>query len=163
MKLISLFKKELGTLCAPLTLIGAGAGLAAGLITMIACGNLYLYRLLLLPRHAPPSFLFFFGYLLVLLLLGGCAGLMYAGRCRKKSGVFHLLTAAFVLLWYVAFMRTASFVFSVIMLLCAAVMLFFASAEAIEKRRLIAAVGSVLAGLLIVADLFLTVSVILLN
>lgn len=166
MKLIAEVKKEARRLTTPTALIGFGGGLFAALIVMTACGNLRLYSFLLLPRHAPPPFIFYLIFLVTVSLLCGGAGILAArDRCGRTwiGCVFHLLSALFFVLWYISFMRSAAFVFSLIMLLCAAVMLFFAAGEGFERGALIVSALDVVVAVHAAILLWLTVSVILLN
>lgn len=166
MKLFSNINKDVKKLRAPMTIIGFCGGAAAALIVMAACGKLYFYSFLLLPRHAPPAAVFYFSFILTTAALCGCAALSHeSARCdRGKSGiVFHLLTALFVVMWYIAFMRSGAFVFALVMLLCAAVMLFFSMGEAYERRQPLVLIIDGVCALLMIMTLWLTASAIMLN
>ena len=165
MKIIEQLKSEKHLLTLPMALVFAGIGLGAGLITMIACGNFFLYSFLLLPLHAPPAFLFFALFFLNVGLMFYGAGMARAGGCcRLKSNVFilDLLSAVFLILFYISFIRMAAFVFALFMLLFCAALLVLAFKEAFGVSLILSAM-QLLLFLYILFMLLLCAAVILLN
>ena len=125
MDLIKRLKSELFLLKTGFPPVCAGVGALFSLVLMVACGNFYLYKLLLLPRHAPPQLLFFLLFFLCGGLAGYTAGLIYA--CGKgKRVVFPLLclllSYVFLCLWYIALFKTVSPLFALFLMLMALLM-----------------------------------------
>ena len=165
MKTTRRIKPELTTLKNPAALISAGVGALAALICMVACGNYYLYSFLLLPRHAPPAFLFFLSFILTSALLFYSAGLSrFALHCRCRANLFltDLLAALFFAVFYISFMSMAAFPLGLIMLLCGAVILVFGLREAIRESAA-ATVLHILLLFIFFGYLLLVTAVILLN
>ena len=165
MKLIEQIKKEKNIFFSGFTLVGACIGLAMALITVIACGNFYVYTFLLKPRHSPPAFLFYLFFAFLSALVGGLSGMVAVPRCRKSrlNGIlFTALSFLFILLWYIAFFKTLSFVFGLFLIISAVLLMLFAIKESFEKG-ILPFLFAVLAALGQVWLLWLNVTVILLN
>ena len=159
-------KRELPALRSGTALVFAGAAFVFSLICIVACGNFYVYPLLLLPRHAPPAFFFFLVFSLLCALQGYVCGLLFC-RCRtpKKylAGVlFALFSFLFVLMWYIAFFKTFAFLFSLVLLLMALGMALLALKESLPLAVIPSLLLILIMGFLLF-ELWITFSVILLN
>jgi hypothetical protein len=132
--LIKRFKRELPNIKSGFSCICAGIGALFSLILMVACGNFHLYKLLLLPRHAPPALLFFLIFLLCGAMIGYTVGLIY---CYSKCGrvlfplLFALLSFVFLALWYISFFKSFAFLFGLFLLFMALFMAILALKECI--------------------------------
>ena len=132
MELIKRLKREFPNIRSGFSCVCAGIGGLFSLILMVACGNFHLYRLLLLPRHAPPALLFFLIFLFCGAFIGYTVGLIYS-YCRRGKVLFallfSLLSFVFLALWYISFFRTLSFLFGLFLLLMALFMAVLALKE----------------------------------
>ncbi len=166
MNLIKQLKTEKRILSSGYALIGAGAGALMALLTIIACGNFYVYPMLCMPRHSPPQFLFYLMFLLLSALVGYICGMTAAykgeSRCRLNGVLFLVLAVLFLLLWYIAFFKTLSFIFALFLLLAAFLLEVLAVRE-IWQVGFLPIPFLVGAGLLSLWFLWLNITVILLN
>ena len=165
MKIIERLRRESALLKNRAALICAGAGGLSALIVLAACGNFYLYSFLLLPRHAPPAFIFYFMFVFTTALIFYSGGIAYFGaRCGagKVLPVLDLLSALFFVIFYISFVSAAAFVFALLMLLVTAAVLFFAFRETLGESLILTVIHALLA-LLCLNDILLTAGVILLN
>ena len=165
MDLLKGLKCEMPCLKSGAAALVAGVGGLLSMIVMIACGNFYIYKLLLMPRHAPPALLFFFTVLLFSSLHGYTLGLIY---CYGKKGripnalLFGILTLVFYFLWYISFFRTAALLFALFMLVMALLLGVMTVRECLQ----IGIVPSVMAGCsgaFLLYFLWLTFSAVILN
>ena len=165
MKLLERLKSERSILGVPAALVCCGIGMGTAFIVMIACGNFCLYSFLLLPRHAPPAFLFYLFYVLNFGLIFYTGGIACFGFCRKgKTDIWlsDLLCAVFLALFYIAFIRMAAFVFALLTVLAAGAMVFLALRRCLGENLILAILHGVLL-LYLFGILLLTIAVILLN
>ena len=159
-------KSEVPVLKSGPSLAGAGAAVIVGLICIAACGNFYLYPMLLLPRHAPPTALFFLFFLLLCGLCGYHLGILFCFGKRKRGAVnamiFTALSLVFLFLWYVAFFKTFAVLFSLFLMLMALITAVLSLKECISVGCLV----PLLAAGMVLLELFyfwITFSVALLN
>ena len=122
--------------------------------------------MLCLPRNAPPQLLFYVLFVFLAVLIGYVCGMVHAyrgnDRCKFSGSVFAALSALFLLLWYIAFFRTFSFVFSLFLLILSLLLLLLAVKELCHVGILpVLAAG--IAAIIHLFFLWLTVAVILLN
>ena len=165
MNILKRLKIESALLRLPGALISLCAGVVTGLVCIIACGNFYLYSFLLLPRHAPPTVMFLIIFALSVDLLFFVSGLVFFSdrcSCKTSEAVFLMLAALFLLLFYISFMRCASFVLALLMLLCSVCLQVLAFIQS-NKDLLLPMLMQALIFILTFILLWLDVSVILLN
>lgn len=135
MDLLNRFSRELSHMKSGFSFVCGGVGTLFSLILMVACGNFHLYKLLLLPRHAPPGIIFFMLFLLCGMLIGYTVGLIYSySGCSKVlfPMLFALLSAVFLALWYVSFFRTFAFLLGLFLLFMALFMAFLSIKECLK-------------------------------
>ncbi len=121
-------KKNFSPLMSGFSVCGAGAGLALAFLTEVVCGNFYIYKFLLLPRHSPPIVLFFLLYTFFCALCGYLIGCLISAVGESREAILPLLCGIcallFLSLWYISFFKTCSFLFALFLLLFSLVMLF---------------------------------------
>lgn len=162
---IKRLKCELPRLKSGFSVICAGVGALFSLIFLVACGNFYIYKLLLLPRHAPPPILFFLLFFLCGALVGCAVGTICSfGKWSRAvlPLLFLLLSFFFLCLWYVALFKSLSFFFALFLLLMALLM----AALSLKESLSLGAVPSLLIGALALPMLFylwMTFAILILN
>ncbi len=135
MDLLKGVKSEIPSLKSGFALLLGGVGAMLTLIIMVACGNFYIYKLLLMPRHAPPPLLFFAAVLLYFTLLGYTLGLIceQMKRCKVLMALlFGIMTMVFSLLWYISFFKTAALIFGLFMLIMALLLTLMTVRESLK-------------------------------
>lgn len=165
MDLLKGVKSELSCFKSGFALLLGGVGAMLELIVMVACGNFYIYKLLLMPRHAPPPLLFFAAVLLYFTLLGYTLGLIceYMKRCKALTALlFGIMTMVFSLLWYISFFKTAALIFGLFMLIMALLLTLMTVRECLRIGVLPTAFAG-LCGLGLLFFLWLTFSAAILN
>ncbi len=165
MDLLKGLKRELPCLKSGFALVLGGAGALLSLIVMVACGNFFIYKLLLMPRHAPPPILFFLAVFLFSAYLGYIIGVLYDYMKRGRAFnalLFAVLTLLFFQLWYLSFFKTAALLFALFML----IMALFLALMMVKEGCVLGILPPVLgagAVLSLLCFLWLTFSALLLN
>ena len=165
MDLLKNAKREIPCLKSVFALVLGGVGLFSSLIVMVACGNFYLYKLLLMPRHAPPPLLFFLAVLLFCAFVGYLLGVI-TSYMRKGRGInallFGILSLIFFFLWYISFFKTAALLFALFLLVMALLMVLMTFRECLPLG-VFPPLFAVLDGVFLLFFLWLTFSAVILN
>ncbi len=114
-------KRELRCSDLKYALIFSVVNISLGIISAFLGGSPFIYRVLLLPRFAPPAFVFVLIWSIIYIALGFAAGLVYPGCRCSKSGkhriglLFSYFALIFLLfLWYPLFFGAGLFFLALI-------------------------------------------------
>lgn len=133
LKIILYIKRELRCSELKYALIYSVINISLGILSAFLGGSPFIYRILLLPRFAPPAFVFVLVWSVVYVALGFAAGLVYpgcsrcSGTCRRKisSLVPYFLLQLFMFLWYPFFFGADMFFIALVDIALIGICAFF--------------------------------------
>lgn len=128
---ISRIKAEIREIDIRYVFIGAGTTLFCGAISAILSGGFTIYDFWVLPKFAPPRFVFPIVWTILYILIGGCAGAVLS-NCEKykeadkyKGILLFTIMLIFNLVWSPLFFGAGSFFIAYLDLIITALLTVF--------------------------------------